>query len=355
MKKLLTSLLALTLILLPSNSLFATADTSFFEALGNMGTIEDHKAIQSFYGSLEFEEGEDHVSADFRVTFSSSVTDGTRADSFSRVSAFIKFVNHNKVNDSTPFKEMTVQANGEIITRDQDDIYLKLNNFNIGLVEPLPFAVVDIENVMATTDLYRGTWFHATANELAANQYEETFDMEEYIAIEEELQDNPKEAILELSELALYDAEANFTEEEINQFIDGLSILLNAKPFTSRDVVAGRNTGFKFFNLNKGAVLDIIEEIASALGEEMTAEDRLLLRSELGKFSLSGIYRVEPMYDVIDNLLVRFKLRETGPLSHLELNYRFKLRDINKENSVKAPSDFEEVEDVFGSYENDFY
>ncbi|MBN2307254.1 hypothetical protein JXD20_04685 [Candidatus Peregrinibacteria bacterium] len=355
MKKLLTLLLTFTLVILPGHSLLATADMPFFEALGNRGYLKDYKLIQSFYGNLEFEEGEDHFSADFRVSINSTVDAGLEEDSFSRISAFIKFVNHNEVSDSTPFKEMTVQANGEVIMRDQKDMYFKLNNFNIGLMKPLPFAVVDVENALATVNLYRGTWYHTTVNELAVDEYgEEMIDTEAYMAFEEELKKNPKEAILGLSELILYDSDEDFTEEEINPFLDGLEMLLDSNLFTVRDIIAGQNTGFKFFNLNKGAILNLVEEVAHVFGEEMRAEDKLMLRTELGKISLSGIYRVDPLYDTLDNFLIRFKLREAGPLNNFELNYRFKLRDINIENSVKAPIEYKEMEDIFGTYENNF-
>lgn len=356
MKKRIASFLALLFVLTPTSPLMATSDTSFLEALGNLTAIEDHKLVQSFYGSLEFEEDQDHITAEYRLSISSTVDDGSRSDSFSRLSAFLKFVNHNAVTDSTPFKEMTIQANGEIITRGQEDIYLKLNNFNIGLTEALPFAVSDVEEVKATVDLYRGTWYHTAASELALNEYdEEAIEIEEYIALEEQMKEEPKEAIIGLTELALEDSEMMFSEDEISQFMDAVSILLEAKLFTQRDIVAGRNTDFRFFNLNKGAIMDIMSEIAEAMGEEMTIEDRAAIRLGLGKFSLSGIYRVDDTYDIIDNLLVRFKLHDVESLRNMELNYRFKVWDINKETSVKAPTDFEEFEDVFGGLYGDYY
>ena len=354
MKRLFISLFTLTLLLLPSDSLFAANNTSFFGALKNLSSVEDHKAVQSFYGNAEFMEDEDHITAEYRVSISSTVDDGSQTNSFNRVSAFIKFVNHNQVNDATPFREMTMQANGEIVTRSQDDIYFKLNNFNIGLKEPLPFAVVDTENVMAMMDLYRGTWYHASANKLAADESGK-IDVEAYMALEEQLKEDPKEAILGLSELAFHDSKIKFTEEEIGQFMNGLELILNSKIFTEREVVAGQNTGFIFFNLNKGAVLDWMGKIAKIFGENITAKDELMLRSALGKFSLSGIYRVDEIHDIIDNLLVRFKLHEAGPLLDLEFNYRFKLWDVDKENSVKVPGEYKEWEDVSGILEDDIY
>jgi len=357
MKKVLTYLTLCAMLILSANSLFASAGTvSFFEALSNFAAIEDYKLVQSFYGNAEFEEYGDHVSAEYRISVSSVVDGGNRTDNFNRLSAYIKFTNHNEVTDSTPFKEMTVQANGEVITRDQEDIYFKLNNFNIGLTGPLSFAVMDIENVMAMADLYRGTWFHTSATELATDEFdEEVIDVEEYIALQKQLKEEPKEAILGLSELIMQDSDSGFSEEEMSDFLEGIGLALETKLFTEREVVAGRNTGFKFFNLNKGAIINFMSEVAGILDETMTAEDESVIREGLSKVSLSGIYRIEDVYGLIDNLLVRFRLKDIGPLINLELNYRYKLSDLNKENTIKAPTEYEEWYGLAGEFDDEMY
>lgn len=357
MKKIFAYLILCALLIMPLGSISAASNsTSFFEALSNLSAIEDYKLVQAFYGNVELEDFSDHITANYRISISSVVDGGNRTDNFSRLSAYIKFINHNEVTDSTPFKEMTVQANGEVIIRDQQDIYFKLNNFNVGLTEPLPFAVLDIENVKAMADLYRGIWFHTSASELTIDEFdEEIVDVEEYIMLEEQLKEDPKEAILGLSELVLQDTDAGFSEEEMSDFLEGIGLALETKLFTERDVVAGRNTGFKFFNLNKGAIINFMGEIAKILGEEMTAEDESIIRAGLSKVSLSGIYRVEDVHNLIDNLLIRFKLKDIDPVSNLELNYRYKLSDINKENSVKAPTKFEEWYGLVGEFDDDLF
>jgi hypothetical protein len=357
MKKLISSLLFGVMLLLPLNSLYATMhSSSFFEALGNFANIEDHKLVQSFYGNAELKEFNDHISVEYRISISSVVDTGNRLDNFNRLSAYMKFINHSEVTDSTPFKEMTVQANGEVITLNQEDIYFKLNNFNIALSEPLPFAVMDIEEVMAMVDLYRGTWFHATASDLTTDELgNEMLDVEEYIALEEQLKEEPKEAVLGLSELVLRDSDSGFTDEEVNEFMEAIELALETKLFMERDVVAGRNTGFKFFNLNKGGILNLMGEVAKVFGEEMTSSDEEDIKEALSKISISGIYRIEEVFHVIDNLLLRFRLKDVEPLVQLELNYRYKLSDINKENSIKAPSEFEEWVSPYDTYDEGLF
>ena len=355
MKKILASILIATFLLIPGNSLLASGEVGFFEALGNMVKIQDHKLVQSFYGQAEFEEGEDHITAEYRVSINSVVDDGNRIDSFSRVSALIKFINHNAVSDSTPFKEMTIQASGEIITKNQQDFFFKLNNFNVGLEKALPFAVVDVENVKAMADLYRGTWYKSSANELINDSYsEKEIDLEKYIEVEDQMKEDPKGAILELAELSFNDSGDILPENEIDNILSTIKLGLETKIFTERDVVAGRNTGFQFFNLNKGAIINFMGEVAKIMDEEMTREDESIIRVALSKVSLSGIYRIENIYNIVDNLLVRFRLRDVGPLKNLELNYRYKIWGIDDENNVKAPTEYENWEADFENFGNEF-
>ena len=302
--------------------------------------MEDYKLIQSFYGNMEFEEFGDHISAEYRVTVN-SVVDADKVSSFNRVSAFLKFYNHSEISDATPFKEMTVQANGELIAKDQEDLYFKLVNFNIGLVEPKPFAVLDIENFMAMADLYEGTWFHMGATELG-DSTADNIDVEKYIEFESQFKKEPKEAILGITELVLNDSDEGFMKDEIEEILDGVALGLETKLFMEREVVTGRNEGFKFFNLNKGSIISFFKKFGKLIGEDLSDEDVSEIRSALSHVSVSGIYRVEDVHGIIDNLLVRFRLSDIESVKNLELNYRYKLSGINQNNTVKAPNDYEE-------------
>jgi hypothetical protein len=254
---------------------------------------------------------------------------------------------------------MTVQANGEVIAQNQKDLYFKLNNFNIGLEEPLPFAVTDIEDVKAMVDLYRSTWFHVSldefANESLEGEYAGEIDVDQYIEYEEQFKEEPKEAIMGLSELVLMDSEMGFTEDEIEEGLAAIGLALETKLFTERDVVAGRNTDFKFFNLNKSSIINFFYKLADLLDEEMTDEDAAELRAALSKVSISGIYRVEDVYDIIDRLLVRFRLKDVEPINNLELSYRYTLSDLNKENSIKAPTEYEEWYGTYDEFDDEFF
>lgn len=101
--------------------------------------------------------------------------------------------------------------------------------------------------------------------------------------------------------------------------------------------------------------MNLMGEAAKIFNEEMSIEDKLMIRAGLGKVSLSGIYRIENVYNLIDNLRVRLRLRNIGPLVNLELNYRYKLSDMNKENSVKAPTEYKEWYGQFGTFEDDWF
>lgn len=355
MKKYFAFILLVVVMISPASPLLAQNESvSFFEALSNFAKVEDYKLTQSFYGNAEFEEGEDHLTAEYRITVNSAVNGGDSDDSFNRINATIKFVNHNAASDSTPFKEMMVLANAEVVTQGQDSIYFKLNNFNVGLKDPLPFALTDVEELKAMVAAYQGTWFHSGMEELATDNLNggTAIDVDQYTALEGQFKEEPKEAILGLSEALLNDTDAGLTEEEMGQALDGISLLLESSFFTSRPVVSGLNDGFQFFSLNKTAVVNVLKQFGQMIGEELTIEDEAMIRSFLSKISLSGIYRMDDVNGLIDNLLVRFKVKETGPVKNLELNYRYKVSDLNKENVITIPSGFEELNQIEGQVES---
>lgn len=344
MKKLLSFILILAVALTHGKALLAQSDSiSFFEALGNFGKLNGYKLIQSFYGNMELEEYEDHLTGEYRLTFN-TVTDNDNRSSFSRVSAYMKFVNLSESNDSTPFKEMAVQANGEVIVKNQEEIYFKLNNFNISMMDAEPYATLDVENWISMSELYKGVWFHVTASELTAadGEFNNDLDIEKYIEFENEFKEEPKEAILSLTEQALEDSDADLTETEVQQVLGAMGLALNTNLFIQRDVVAGRNTGFKFFNMSKSAIMGFFVELGKIIGEELTEEDLSEIRNALGKVSISGIYRIEDTLGVIDNLLVRLRLSDIELVKWLEVNYRYKLSDLNEENKISAPGEYEE-------------
>jgi hypothetical protein len=354
MKKIISSFLLAALLILPAHSLFAAdGSTSFLNALSNFSKVEDYKMMQSFYGNAEFEEGEDHLNAKYRITVNTVVDDGKSLDNYNRINAYLKFTNLGAVTDSTPFKEMTVQASAEIISLNQLDLYGKLTSFNVSPKGALPFAITDIEDLKSMVNLYKGVWFHSGVEELTAESMPTetgaTMDLEKYTAFEDQFKLDPKAAILGLSEMVLKDSETGMTEEEQGQALDGIKMLLEAKLFTVKEMAGSENNGFRFFNLNKASIVSFLQQFATLVGEELSVEDAAAVRSVLSKVSLSGKYRVEDVYGLIDDFAIRFKIRETGPMKNLELNYRYKVSDLNKANSIKVPTEFQELSAVTGA------
>jgi len=354
MKKLISSLLFASLLILPANPIFAANESvSFFDALGNFSKVEDYKLVQSLYGSAEFDDGTDRVGGEFKITVSSAVDSGDADSSSNRINAYLKFVNRNAVTDATPFKEMTVQASVELITKNKTEMYAKLNNFNVSLKDGLPFALTDIKDAKSMIDSYKGVWYHTKAEELATETLPTDtatqIDVNKYIGLEEQFKKDPKEAVLGLTDLILQDSESGMTKDEMSNVKDAIKLAFDTKFFTVRPVTAGQNTGFNFFTLNKSSVISFLSQFATLMGEELNTDDVTMVRSVLGKFSLSGLYRIDDVYGLIDNLMIRFKIGETGPVKNLELNYRYKATDLNKNNVISAPSEFQELSDVMGA------
>lgn len=352
MKKIISFILFLILIALPANSLFAAdASVSFLNALGNLSKIEDYKMMQAFNGNVEFEDGADHLNVEYRISLNSAVNGGDSMASFNKVNVFLKFTNLNAATESAPFKEMTMQAGGEITSLNQQDIYGRLTSFNVGLKDPLPAALDDIDGMKTMVNQFKGIWFHSDVTKLTSGALEsksgQEIDVNKYLDFEKQFKEDPKEAILELSKLAMKDSDSGLSEEEMDQAVNGIKLLLETRLFTVRDM-AGENSGSRFFNLNRESIIGFLRQFATLVGEELTANDELSVRSVLSKISVAGSYHVDDVYGLIDSFLIRFKIRETGPIKNFELNYRFKVSSLNQPSTIETPTNFEEADSFFG-------
>ena len=346
------SLIAVSILLNGQVALAEENKIGFFEAMANTAEIEDYKSLQSFYGRAEIEEDSEHLSVAYRVSFNSSNdANVNNPKTFNRVSANVKIFNHNEPSDNTPFKEMTFQLNGDLTTIGYEDIYMRFNNFSANLVGAEAEIHEDIEMFKAMIAPFRGTWYHLNQSELAEDEFGSEFSnllgTEELISYQEDFKEDPKKAIIELSEKVISDPESGLSEDDIADTMTAVRSLIETEFFTQREILSGRNKGFTFFNIKKTTIVNWLKDLAKQFNEEMSEDELSELNSALRKFSLSGVYRIEDTHNIIDNLLVRFKLRDIEALKNFELNMRFKLSDINKKNTIKAPSSFKEFDDIF--------
>lgn len=338
MKKTLSSLLGLMLILTPGSSIFAEQDTALLTAIGNLAKLENASITQSFSGRFDLEEDTDKLSASYRFTVNSATDNDDSPSSFNRITAFLRFYNHNEPSDDgAPFRELTLNATGEVIVVNEVDLYYKLSSLSIDTPQATEQFLSEIADFRGEADEYMNEWTHEQIATLTAEQ---EVDLNPYLEFEDQLKDNPEEAVLELAEQALWDSHQDFTEGDIEDVLVGVSMLLEAKLFNQLDIISGSNEGFTFFALNRPAVIKLAQDLGSQIGEPLSEEDESFLRSALSNISLSGIYRTSA--DLLDNFVLRLKITEMSVLKNFEFGYRFKLLDSEAVHTISAPEAFTE-------------
>lgn len=347
MKRILAPLLTVIMLVTPFGpALAASQSMSFFEALSNLSHLQNYKISQSFFGTAEIADNEDHLNVEYRITVNSDLSGSDSNGGVHRISALVRFKNPGDVTESVPFKTMTVRGSAELITIGQEAVYAKLDNFGVKLKKPLQSAVEDIKNVESIVGQFQGIWFHSALKELATEglqkETQKSVDVDKYLALGDEFKKDPEQGILELARTALSDSNADLTETETNNVLDGLKTALETKLFTTHTVSTGENTGSEFFSLNKTALVDLAGNLGKIFGQELSDDDVTMLRSALSKLNLSGVYHTDEANNLIDDLLVRLQIKNTETVKNLELNYRYKVTDVNIKNSISAPTDFQE-------------
>jgi len=324
---------------------------SFTEGLANLDSVEDSKTFASIYGRAEVDDEIDHLSIAYRFNMNSTNDiDGANDNNFSRLGLYVKVFNHNAPNDAIPFKELIFQLNGEVTLIGIYDLYFRLNDVSITLDQADELMTADAQDFKNMLKPFQNTWYHINLAQLDQTTYGQDVPAEVYQEWESELEGDPRDLIMSSFEYAYRSQTSAFlTEEQIQTNLEAFASVFESQFFNVRQVISGPNTGFDFYYLNRVKLANWIEDIAVKMGNPMPEADIIQMREDLGKITLSGIYRVDQASGLLDNFLVRFKLREVSELNSLEFNYRVKLADPNKNNVVSAPVTFIEFETAMES------
>lgn len=345
MKKIIASLFIFTLSIFPSQGIFAAENSvSFFESLGNISKLENYKDTESLQGSVEIKEGEDHVTLEYGMSAKSMVDTKNQLDS-NQITLRLKFKNHGQTTDSVPFKEGAFQISGDVISKGTSDLYFRLNNFNLDSKGSLPSTVENIKGTKIIANLYKGKWFHVPVSALAGNQ---KMNNKELQAFQTAFQQHPEMGVIGLTQLILANNK-DLSEEQKTAIIKGVELLTKTQIFTDRKILTGKNKDFHFFNLSKAAIMDFFTKLGNLVGQDMSATDMSDLRSGLSKVNLSGLYKINDAYSLIDQFMMKLKLKDLGSVKNMELNLSYKLSDLNKKTEIKLPASYQEFSNPFGS------
>jgi hypothetical protein len=358
MKKLISFLAALIIFAIPFSYINADDEVNFLEALSNTYELESYTILQGIYGDFKIKNYGNLIDGNFRLSFSGNVNsdEAYENNNRSRVNGYLR-INYHEGEDGS-FDQLTVNLSGEIVSIFGDGIYMRLNDLRINTMGMEPVHIEDINESLAEINQFKNQWYRipienltGNANEEVGYEFGEGF-LEELIDPEtlvEYFQGNDiKTAIGEiLKNIATEIKEqGDMTDEEYNWAMDVIDLIIETKFFNQRNIVSGRNIGFKFFSFSKSAVINLVQDLAEILGETFESYELAELRETLGKFNLAGIYRINSEYDLIDNLLIKLTLRNIDELEEFHLKYRYKISNFNDAPQISAPTDYMGIEET---------
>lgn len=369
MKKLISFLTALIIFIIPFSYVSADTEINFLKALLNTNELKSYKILQNISGNFKVEEYGDVLDGNFRLSFSGNVNNDNAYEnkSSSRVTGYAQ-INHLE-GENKSFDKLTINFNGEIISIFSNGIYLRLNDIKINGTGISQTDLNEINDFLLSINEFKNQWYKIPTDILTNNvnekipyNFEEVFaeDLINSETLAEYFQGNDiKTNIGEILKTLVseYKKQGYMANEEYDNAIKAIDLIINTNFFNKRDIVSGRNTGFKFFTFNKASIINLIKNIANIFGKTIEDYELAELRSILSKFNLAGIYRINTEYDVIDNLLVKLTLRNLEELTKCSINYRYKISNFNNAPKIKAPADYIDIEEtgIYIPYINDNY
>jgi len=358
MKKLISFLVALIIFAIPFSYINADDEVNFLEALSNTYELSSYTILQGIYGDFKIKNYGNLIDGNFRLSFSGNVNsdEAYENNNRSRVNGYLR-INYHEGEDGS-FDQLTVNLSGEVVSIFGDGIYMRLNDLRINTMGMEPVHIEDINESLAEINQFKNQWYRipienltGNANEEVGYEFGEGF-LEELINPETLVEyfqgNNIKTAIGEISKDIATEIkeQGDMTDEEYNWAMDAIDLIIETKFFNQRNIVSGRNIGFKFFSFSKSAVTNLVQNIVEIFGETLESYELAKLRETLGKFNLAGIYRINSEYDLIDNLLIKLTLRNIDELEEFHLKYRYKISNFNDASQISAPTDYTDIEET---------
>ena len=357
MKKLISFLIALIIFAFPFSAINANEEIGFLNALSNTYELESYTMLQGFYGDFKVDDWGDKADGHFRLSFSGNVNseEPFRNNQYFRINGYLQ-INYTE-GEYRPFDQLIVNLSGEMTSVFSDAIYVRLNDLQMNGRGMTVDDIQGMNELAQEINQLKGIWYRIPIENLTDNAGEEmsyefgddfTTELIDSETIVGYLQnDDIKTAIGEYFKAFLLELkeQGEMTDEEYGQALEAIDLIVATDLFNQRDIVSGRNIGFKFFNFNKGAVIDLIQNIAGIFGETLTDYDLQDLRDILSKFNLAGIYRINTEHSIVDNFLVKLTLRDMENLKEMHVDYRYKISNFNNAPEVSAPTDYIEIEE----------
>lgn len=146
-------------------------EQSLWNTATQMANLENAKTQESIYGDLEIEETNVNFKVTYKIDVDSRMHGLDRSSMNNIVKAEVNIVNQSEASeDSLPFKNLTINASGEVINADQKDLYVKLIDLNFKLDGANEDLNNELEKAKVMINLVKGNWYHLGLETLYAKE-----------------------------------------------------------------------------------------------------------------------------------------------------------------------------------------
>jgi len=362
MKKLLSSVFILLISISTLPYAMAQDENShpltIFESTENLQKLDSYTMNQVVGGSLQFNTDSkdvDGVMGSFRFNIITDVENlkPYEINTDSDISGYFSI--SLKGNDK-PFENMVVNLRAQIITIYKDGFYIRFNDLNF-LTKGIPnkdiesfnefrgelnrqFSEVKGQWIYFPEDYYKGGFDNGMPTELS------TLDKE---TIKENAKNKGLKATYRqiITDLINSLAKNNdITDDQEQTFKKISDRFFNTKFFSEWTVKTGKNKGYVSFFLDKSKILNFFQSVSKDLNEDLTENDIAEIKSALGKFSIRGLYNIDPVNRIFDKFFIKLELFGFEGLSKTHIKYSSEIKDLNKDLSIKEPDDFTPVDQM---------
>jgi hypothetical protein len=364
MKKFLSILFAFCILFLNADTLFAQGDNSdpvtFFESTENLMGLKSYKAKQGISGGFKIGSNmsgmEESAVGNYRLVFTSDIynQDDLKRDFRTLMNGHL---NINLKGDGRPFDNLLLNFRAEFILVNGDGLYARLDNVVLNAKGVPADEMNDYmefkKELNDEVSKIRSQWIF-----IPIEEYEELYSEElpeEYSSFADKegfiksMKDNGLKKTLETyldDIIELMKDEGMLTDEDAVTFKKIANEFLKTKFFSQKTVTRGASKGYVSFRLDRTNLFGFFKKVAEIADETLSATDLNMLREYLNKFIISGAYHTDYKYRIFDDFRIRGTIRDIGPLHHLQTTLAYKVSDINKVKTIKAPSSFKHIDEL---------
>jgi hypothetical protein len=351
MKKIISLSLILFFGLMPLITKAEISGLSFFQIIDNMASLKDYKGIQSIYGDVLINDTDMKLKSEFKLSTQDIIknTGKWQSDKDSKINAYLKLTWMGEKTDEKPFDTLAAEIRGEVITILNKTVYFKLDHINVDVTGIAEADLADIQSFLDGIKQMKGVWYKMDLESVQENTaLQESYgDLADVDKITSDLESKGlEETIKGLADELLPQmlGESGMTQDEMAQVTTFIDRIFKTEFFSIKEITAGESKGFTSYRLNRGAITEMVVDLAKQFGESFGMDEIGELRSQLNKVGITGMYRMVPEYGIFNNLLFNLKLRNMDPIQNLNVGYRYKIMNINEGNEVIEPAEYVEFD-----------